>query len=48
MWAKGLTSKGEVRQRTRRLPMYDPDANGIAGSESDRMKIRATIKGALG
>lgn len=29
------------------VPMFDPDANGIAGAESDRMKVKATIKGAL-
>lgn len=44
--AAGMTEK-EALELTA-VPMYDPDANGIAGSESDRMKIRATIKGALG
>ncbi len=43
--ASGMTEK-EALSLTG-LPMYDGDANGVAGAESDRMKFAACMKGAL-
>jgi MoxR-like ATPase len=30
------------------VPLYDPDANGLAGAESERQRVRATIEGKFG
>jgi MoxR-like ATPase len=43
--AAGMTEK-EALEFTA-TPMYDPDANGIAGAESERAKFRAIVKGKL-
>jgi hypothetical protein len=49
MWARGLTSKGTPRIRQSvASTLYDSDANGIAGAESERAKFRAMCKGKLG
>lgn len=44
--AAGMTEKEAINFTARGL--YDPDANGIAGAESDRMKFMACVKGVLG
>lgn len=44
--ASGMSEKEALSLTAQQ--MYDPDANGIAGSESDRMKFQAVMKGALG
>ena len=44
--AAGMTEK-EALEFTA-VPIYDSDANGIAGAESERAKFRVAIKGKLG
>jgi MoxR-like ATPase len=44
--ASGMTEREALGFTAR--SMYDPDANGIAGAESDRMKFMAIVKGQLG
>ena len=44
--ASGMTEKEALNLTAK--PMFDPDANGIAGAESDRAKFAALVKGKLG
>lgn len=44
--ASGMT-EAEALELTA-VQLYDPDANGIAGAESERQRVRATITGKLG
>ena len=44
--ASGMTEKEALNLTAK--PMFDPDANGIAGAESDRARFSALVKGKLG
>ena len=46
MVASGMTER-EALERTA-VPLFDADANGLAGTESDRQKVRALLDGKLG
>lgn len=46
MVASGMSER-EALERTA-VPLFDPDANGLAGTESERQRVRSTIEGKLG